>query len=117
MMFGYGAGGWPVWAMALMWAGLLVVLGILIWGGYRLLAGTLRRPHQDRPDQAGLQEQPGGNDTRLILDERLARGQIDASEYQSLLELIAAGDGHVCPGQAGVPGTRVGTYAPVPPAS
>jgi hypothetical protein len=38
---------------------------------------------------------------RLILDERLARGQIDAAEYQSLRDLTATGDDHT-PAGAGI---------------
>jgi uncharacterized membrane protein len=100
MMFGYG-GGWPVWAMALMWAGTLAVLGVLIWGGYALMASAAHRSRQDRLHEADLQDEQGGTATRLILDERLARGQIDAAEYQSLRDLIAMGDDHT-PAGAGV---------------
>jgi hypothetical protein len=92
MMFGYGGDGWPVWAITLMWAGMLVALGVLTWGGYTLMTRAARRPGHDHPDQADPRDQLRGKDTRLILDERLARGQIDAAEYQSLRELIAAGD-------------------------
>jgi uncharacterized membrane protein len=94
VMIGYGGGGWPVWAMALMWAGTLAVLGLLIWGGYALMTRACHGPRQDHPDQADRQDQSYGKDTRLILDDRLARGQIDAAEYQSLRELIAMGDDH-----------------------
>jgi hypothetical protein len=46
MMFGYGGmgGGWPVWAAALMWIGMLAFLGVLIWIGYTLMT----RQHQQR---------------------------------------------------------------------
>jgi hypothetical protein len=39
MMLGYGGagGGWPVWAVALMWIGMLAFLGVLIWIGYTLM--------------------------------------------------------------------------------
>jgi uncharacterized membrane protein len=68
MMFGYG-NGWPVWE------------GILIWAGYALISSTTRKPGE--PDYGG--------DPRRILDERLARGEIDAAEYQRLSDLIAHG--------------------------
>ena len=84
MMFGYGgAGGWPVWAVALMWIGMLAFLGVLIWVGYTLMTNATRRSGQQRRD---------GADAREVLDERLARGEIDAAEYQRLRGLIAAGD-------------------------
>jgi putative membrane protein len=95
MMFGYGyGGGWPVWAVVLMWVAMLAFLGVLIWGGYALMTNTARRPRQERRDEPDAQERRGGPDPRQILDDRLARGEIDAAEYQRLRDLIAAGDGH-----------------------
>jgi hypothetical protein len=54
MMFGYGGagGGWPVWAVALMWIGMLAFLGVLIWIGYTLMT----RQHQQRRGDRGDQE-------------------------------------------------------------
>jgi uncharacterized membrane protein len=93
MMFGYGgAGGWPVWAVALMWIGMLAFLGVLIWVGYALMTGTPRRSRQESREGAGARERHGEADARRVLDERLARGEIDAAEYQKLRGLIAAGD-------------------------
>jgi hypothetical protein len=41
MMFGYGGtGGWPIWAVALMWIGMLTFLGVLIWVGYTLMTSA-----------------------------------------------------------------------------
>jgi uncharacterized membrane protein len=83
MMYG-GAGGWPVWAAVLMWIGMLAFLGVLIWVGYTLMT----RQHQQR----GAYERRRGADAGEILNERLARGEIDAAEYKRLRGLIAAGD-------------------------
>jgi uncharacterized membrane protein len=85
MMFGYGGagGGWPVWAVALMWIGMLAFLGVLIWVGYTLMTNASRGTHERR----------SGADARGVLDERLARGEIDGAEYQRLRSLIAAGEG------------------------
>jgi len=89
MMSGYeGAGDWPVWAVALMWIGTLAFLGVLIWIGYILMT----RQRQQRRGDLGTQERRNGADARWVLDERLARGDIDAAEYQKLRSLIAAGD-------------------------
>jgi uncharacterized membrane protein len=98
MMFGYGGSGWPLWAMTLMWTGMLIVLGVLIWGGCALMTSAARRP--GHPGGPAAQDQPRETDTRRILDDRLARGQIDAAEYQSLQDLITAGDDHT-PADAG----------------
>ena len=84
MMFGYGGmGGWPVWEVALMWIGMLAFLAVLIWVGYILMTNASRGSHEQRHSEA---------DARGVLDERLARGEIDAVEYQRLRGLIAAGD-------------------------
>ena len=87
MMSGYGEAGWPVWAVALMWIGTLAFLGVLIWIGYILMT----RQHQERRSRA---------DARGLLDERLARGDIDVAEYQKLRGLIAAGDDQAPAGAA-----------------
>jgi uncharacterized membrane protein len=94
MMFGYGGigGGWPVWAVALMWIGMLAFLGVLIWVGYTLMTNAARRPRPDRRADPGVYERRGGAGARGVLDDRLARGEIDAAEYQRLRGLIAAGD-------------------------
>jgi len=98
MMFGYGGagGGWPVWAVALMWIGMLAFLGVLIWIGYILTT----RQHQRRRGDRGTQEPRSGADARGLLDERLARGDIDAAEYQKLRGLIAADDDQAPAGAA-----------------
>lgn len=93
MMFGYGDGGWPVWEVALMWAGMITFLGLLIWAGYALVAGSSRR--------RGSEPGEGTGGPRRILDERLARGEIDAAEYQRLRDLTAAGNGQAPAGTRG----------------
>jgi putative membrane protein len=80
-MFGYG-GGWPAWGIALMWIGMLAFLAFLIWAAYALISSTTRRAGPD-PDR-----QPGS--AARILDDRLARGEIDAEEYQRLRDLIGS---------------------------
>jgi putative membrane protein len=63
-----------------MWAGMIVFWGLLIWGIYALITSATRRPGP------GPKEQGGG--ARRILDERLARGEIDAEEYRRLRDMI-----------------------------
>jgi uncharacterized membrane protein len=94
--YGGAGGGWPVWAVALMWIGMLVFLGVLIWIGYTLMT----RQHQQRRGDRGAQERRSGTDARGVLDERLARGDIDTAEYQKLRDLIAAGDDQAPAGAA-----------------
>jgi len=79
MMFWYGSH-WAFWQAGLMWAGMIVFLGLLIWGIYTLVSNANRRPGGGA--QAG--------DARGILDERLARGEIDAEEYRRRRELLSS---------------------------
>lgn len=67
---GHGAG-WAWGQAGLMWLAVIVFWALLIWAVYALVTGVIRRGReQERGEQ-----QPGG--ARRILDERLARGEID----------------------------------------
>jgi uncharacterized membrane protein len=81
MMFGYGAS-WPVWGIALMWLGMIAAIGLIIWVVYGAARSSARR------DGSG----PGGDTAApgQILDERLARGDIDAEEHARLREALAS---------------------------
>jgi putative membrane protein len=79
MMFWYGNAGWALWQGALMWAFMIVFWGLLIWAIYALITRVTRKPG------AG----PAGDGARRILDERLARGGIDAGEYRRLRDAMA----------------------------
>ena len=81
MMFWYG-GHWAWWQGGLMWIGMIVFWGLLIWAAYALITNLTRKP--GTPDS--------GDDAVRILDQRLARGEIDADEYHRLRDLIANGD-------------------------
>jgi putative membrane protein len=84
MMHGYGYGsGWPLWADALMWLGMIALLGLLIWAVCAVGRSASRR----RGDAPGAD----ASGPRRILDERLARGEIDAEEYTRLREALASG--------------------------
>ena len=86
MMF-WNGGGWPFWEVALMWVGMIAFWGFLIWGAYALITRATRRPG---PQTRG--EEHHGDDARHILDERVARGEIDTDEYRRLRDELACGE-------------------------
>jgi putative membrane protein len=92
MMFWYG-GHWAWWQGGLISAGMIAFWGLLIWAVCALITNLTRKP--GTPDSS--------DDARHILDQRLARGEIDTAEYQRLRDLITSGD-HQSP--AGTGGTR-----------
>jgi putative membrane protein len=94
MMFWHG-GGWAWWQAGLMWLAVMAFLALLIWAVYALVTGTTRRGGE--PERG--EQQPGS--ARRILDERLARGEIDAEEYQRLREMLDGGTGRSPTGTGG----------------
>jgi putative membrane protein len=78
MMFWYGHAGWAVWQIALTWAVMVAFWGLLIWAVYALITWGRRKPGAGAADDGA----------RQILDERLARGEIDAGEYRRLREAM-----------------------------
>lgn len=90
MMFWYG-GHWAFWQAGLMWIGMIVFWGLLIWGIYALIKAANRRPSED--ERRPAEDQRRG-DARHILDERLARGDIDADEYHRLRDMISSNGRH-----------------------
>jgi putative membrane protein len=87
MMFWYGNAGWPFWEVALMWVGMIAFWGLLIWAVYALITSATRRTSPEPRS-----EEHRGDDARRILDERLARGEIDAEEYRRLRDVLASGE-------------------------
>ena len=77
MMFWYGSH-WVFWQVALMWIGMVAFWGLLIWALYALITATNKRPTHDHHN----------DEARRILDQRLARGEIDTDEYRHLRDLI-----------------------------
>ncbi len=81
MMFWYG-GHWSFWQVCLMWVGMIAFWALAIWAVYAIVTGARRT---SEPPQS-----PIGN-SRHILDERLARGEIDVEEYRRLRDAIDSG--------------------------
>lgn len=80
MMFWYGGHG-AFWPAVLTWAGMIVFLTVLIWAGYELVAGLIRRP--------GSREH--GDEARRILDQWLARADIEVGGHQRFRDLVTSG--------------------------
>ena len=79
MMF-WNGGHWAFWQVALMWAGMIAFWGLLIWFVYsRFTAASGSSSPSDDKGVAGQ-----------ILDERLARGEIDSDEYARLRAAITS---------------------------
>ncbi len=95
-MFWYNdhSGGWTWWQGGLMWLAMILFWALLIWMIYALVTGIIRR---DRKPEHG--QQPGA--ARRILDERLARGEIDAEEYRRLREILDNPPGRSSAGAGG----------------
>lgn len=73
---GWGTGGWIAMAlMMVLWIGLIAVAA---WAAVRLL----------RRDAPSAPATPAALGPRAILDERLAKGEIDAEQYAQLRRLI-----------------------------
>lgn len=88
MMY-WNGGGLSWWAATLMWVGMLAFWALIIWAIYLMLVGASRRDVGESRNRA-----------HHILDERLARGEIDTDEYRRLLDVLTSSD-HVTSGAGG----------------
>ena len=75
--------GWAWWQVGLMWLAMIAFWVLLVWLIYALVSGAIGRGRQPERDEGRR-----GDDARRILDERLARGEIDIEEYERLREVI-----------------------------
>lgn len=95
MMWYWGDGvhwwGWLLGSVAM-----IAFWGLIIWGIWYLVAGITRRPDEPTRREPTRQE-PG--DAKRILDERLARGEIDADEYRRLLTVMRGDLSHGADGR------------------
>ena len=75
-------GSWAWWQASLMWLAMIAFWALLIWLIYALVTGVIGRGRQPERDEER------GDDARRILDQRLARGEIDLEEYQRLRDVM-----------------------------
>lgn len=78
-MMWYWGGGVHWWGWLLGVLGMVVFWGLVVWVIWYFVTMVVHRP-----DAGGPRDDP-----RRILDERLARGEIDAEEYRRLRDLIS----------------------------
>lgn len=80
MMWYDNGAGWGWW--------LLMGFGIVaLWGFVAVAVSTLVRAPRDGSSDA----RPAEPDPRQVLDERFARGEIDADEYRARRTLLGSG--------------------------
>jgi len=80
--------GWLLGALAM-----VAFWGVLIWAVWYFVTAVTRRPEGGRLPGDRLEgDRPGTADPKRILDERLARGDIDADEYRRLRDLLQERD-------------------------
>src|SRR5450755_1982862 len=77
MMFWYG-GHWVLWQAALMGVAMVVFWALVLWAVYYFVVIAQRETRRPGPVDAA----------KTILDQRLARGEIDAEEYGRLRDLL-----------------------------
>jgi putative membrane protein len=77
MMFWYG-GHWVFWQAVWMWVVMVAFGGLVIWLVYTFVVAAIHDSRRYGP----------GDSAKAILDERLARGEIDAEEYRRLRDLM-----------------------------
>ncbi len=82
MMWWNGGSGWIGWL--LMSVGLVVFWGLVVIGLTVLLPGV-------RDDRADPFRRPEPQDALRVLDERLARGELDVQDYRARREVLRRG--------------------------
>jgi putative membrane protein len=91
-MMWYWGNGMHWWGWLLGAAAMVAFWSLLFWGIWYFVSGTTRRPDQEQ----------GHRNAEGILDERLARGEIDADEYRRLRDLLRGYDAAGGPGRTPV---------------
>lgn len=88
-MMWYWGGGVHWWEWLLGFIGMVAFWALIIYAGWYLITGLSRSGNVSAP-QAGPPAVPPP--AKQILDERLARGEIDAEEYRRLRDLMTGAD-------------------------
>jgi putative membrane protein len=83
MHYGYGNGGghWGLWI-------LMIVAMLAFWGALAWVIVTLVRQRGTHSDRGSMPPIETSSNSLQILDERLARGEIEEDEYKRRRDLI-----------------------------
>lgn len=99
MMWYWSGGGVHWWGWLLGFIGMIAFWGLIVWAVWYFVAGITggseRRqpgPYTGRYPGPYPGPTPAGPGAKQLLDERLARGEIDADEYRRLRDLITGAD-------------------------
>ena len=84
-MMWYWGGGMHWWGWLLGFIGMVAFWGLIIYGLWYFFTSASRTTQPSS-------HQPGGPPAKQILDERLARGEINADEYRHLRDMITGAD-------------------------
>ena len=84
MGYGWDGWGWGGWVM-------MVLLMALFWGAVVVGIVALVRYGRERREPPPPSEQPRPPSALDVLDERFARGEIDAEEYTRRRDLLRTG--------------------------
>jgi len=93
MMWGNGYGSGWMWMFGIMvFLGLILVIGAVVWAISRgNHSGGQGQYGADRTSQPQPGSGPGSSKARQMLDERYARGEIDAQEYRDRRDALSEG--------------------------
>ncbi len=78
MMFWYGQNR-PFWEVAAMWIAVVAFWAVVVWAVYALVATLVRRGRRPAREE----------DLLAALDQRLARGEIDAEHYERVSNVLS----------------------------
>lgn len=87
--YGTGMGGFGWLGMGLVW---LVLIGLIVWLVARLLPGRAPQPPTP-PTGAAPRSESAADPVLEILDQRLARGEVDVETYRSVKATLLGGRG------------------------
>jgi putative membrane protein len=91
-MMWYSGNGGHWWGMLIGFALTITFWGVIVWAVWYFVTSVMRQPEQRTPP----------DEAKRILDERLARGEIDAEEYGRLRDVMRSDGARGANGQTAI---------------